>query len=527
MRRNGSKAQENLFDASWDRETSNQPREYARHEAIRSTRVSPFVNLPYRFVLRQTVDKRESKLYQEAFKDVDMVLDWKFVEFVLVPLEYLSTCPICLDTPVIPRMASCGHLFCYECILAYLLCAHSSDEEAIGDNEKKRLIGKCPVCSVVVTERELKPIYIESLSQKNPSVGQFTLMARKISMPSLVLPANYPSSLASIEAFQPFEGVYDGFLRYSVLKTEANEWWLEYLQQELSYFERESTKTQVQETAIRQLRAKIARVRPETLSAIESDVSVNSCLSSEDFEIARFANSTAEFSSPTHAIRSSSRLENSSFVNAPNPKAFFYFYQKIDFSNGYNLSLLDPLCIKILQSQFNSYHNFPLYLPSDISLIDQKHCVIESDLFYKKFKYLSHLSVGTIVTFCTVDLSSVVSPSVWQTFQPEIQAITRAKHQKNWAEDLRATSILDDHQQMVRLISRSFERTSISSTSPDTLSLPPGTRFDDDAHFPAPSQAPTPAQASASQNNAREKNVWETALFVNKKTQVEEFPALE
>lgn len=523
MKRTGSKQQSNLYDANWDSEMNNQAKEHLKHEMRGNKRTSPFINLPYRFVLRPAADKKDEKLYQEAFKDTNLVLDWKFVEFVLVPLEYLSSCPICLDTPVIPRMTNCGHLFCYECILAYMLCPHSNDEELNATNEKKKLVGKCPVCNNVVTERELKPIYMETLLLKNPSVGQFTLMARENSTSNIILPANYCTSMAVIDSFQPFEGVYGGFMRYTLLRDNAIEWWCEYLQQELAYFEREPIKALVQETAIRQLKAKIARVSSDPMNITDGEVTVNSCLSMDEFkthkQLSNSPSLQSENSPPSCLPVLSKEL---SFKNVQNPKSFFYFYQKIDFSNGYSLCLLDPLCIKILKSQFGSYQNFPTNLPPDIPLIDRKNCVIEGDLFYKKFKYLSHLPFGTIISFCTVDLSSIVSQSTWQAFQPEIQAIIQTKHQKNWAEDLRATSILDDHRQMVRLISRSFERTSLTTNS-SACSLPPGTRFDDDAHFPAPSQE----QSTVVGRSKPEKNAWETTLFVKKKIEIEEFPALE
>ena len=83
--------------------------------------------------------------------DADVLLDWSLVLQILVSAQSQSTnCPICLSTPVAPRMAKCGHVFCLPCLIRYM---HSTDDTNPVP-EKKARWKKCPICwdSVYISE---------------------------------------------------------------------------------------------------------------------------------------------------------------------------------------------------------------------------------------------------------------------------------------------------------------------------------------------------------------------------------------
>lgn len=84
-----------------------------------------------------------------------MHLDWNSVMQILVSAQsQLTSCPICLSTPVAPRMAKCGHIFCLPCLIRYM---HSTDDEKIVP-EKKARWKKCPICWDSVYVSETRPV---------------------------------------------------------------------------------------------------------------------------------------------------------------------------------------------------------------------------------------------------------------------------------------------------------------------------------------------------------------------------------
>lgn len=94
-----------------------------------------YVNAQYRFLVKPTGD------YTAHFADSDIFIHWSNILTVLIPTTSAlatashsfhsqqphreahegTTCPICLSEPTAPRMTKCGHVFCYPCILHYLM----------------------------------------------------------------------------------------------------------------------------------------------------------------------------------------------------------------------------------------------------------------------------------------------------------------------------------------------------------------------------------------------------------------------
>ncbi|EGO04837.1 hypothetical protein SERLA73DRAFT_173968 [Serpula lacrymans var. lacrymans S7.3] len=146
-----------------------------------------FVNAQYRFVMNPTGD------YTAHFADPDIFFQWHDILQVLIPRssalasvssagatynekEGLTTCPICLSPPTVPRLTKCGHVFCFPCILHYL---------STSNNPKW---ARCPICFDSVNAKELKcvkwydaPIHVEGDDQDDqelPPEGSSLAMAQ-------------------------------------------------------------------------------------------------------------------------------------------------------------------------------------------------------------------------------------------------------------------------------------------------------------------------------------------------------------
>ena len=113
------------------------------------SRGSRYIHANYRFVVAPNGD------YHAQAADADVYLDWSTVLQILVSAQSQSThCPICLSTPVAPRMAKCGHIFCLPCLIRYM---HSSDD-ANSAPEKKARWKKCPICWDSIYISETRPV---------------------------------------------------------------------------------------------------------------------------------------------------------------------------------------------------------------------------------------------------------------------------------------------------------------------------------------------------------------------------------
>lgn len=110
---------------------------------------SRYIHANYRFIVDPQGD------YHEQTMNADVHLEWNNVLQVLASARSQSTsCPICLSTPVAPRIAKCGHIFCLPCLIRYLYSSDDSNPYM----EKKAKWKKCPICWDCVYLSEIRPL---------------------------------------------------------------------------------------------------------------------------------------------------------------------------------------------------------------------------------------------------------------------------------------------------------------------------------------------------------------------------------
>ena len=122
---------------------------YAYFIDLRGSSTARYIHANYRFIVNP------KGAYQTHAVDADVHLDWCDVLQILVSAQSQSTnCPICLSTPVAPRMAKCGHIFCLPCLIRFM---HSSDDTN-PIPEKKARWKKCPICWDSIYISETRPV---------------------------------------------------------------------------------------------------------------------------------------------------------------------------------------------------------------------------------------------------------------------------------------------------------------------------------------------------------------------------------
>jgi len=126
--------------------------------SARNVTLSPY----FRFALKFPAD------YSQFHLDPSLPVDWDSILHVTKLTDNEFACPICLeDTLTAPRVSSCGHCFCYPCILQYL--AHDEQRDK-----------RCPVCFDTVRAAGLKPVEVRKTTAISEGyIATFRLVRRQ------------------------------------------------------------------------------------------------------------------------------------------------------------------------------------------------------------------------------------------------------------------------------------------------------------------------------------------------------------
>ncbi|XP_061358557.1 uncharacterized protein LOC133302753 [Gastrolobium bilobum] len=125
-----------------------------------------FLQANYKFVVL------DSGNYSPESMDPDKMLQWEDIICVTYSTPFPVQCPICLENPVCPQITSCGHIFCFPCILQYLLLG---EEDHKGDCWKR-----CPLCFVMISAKDLYTVHITNVKQYQVGDNvEFTFLTRK------------------------------------------------------------------------------------------------------------------------------------------------------------------------------------------------------------------------------------------------------------------------------------------------------------------------------------------------------------
>ncbi|KAH0541870.1 hypothetical protein FGG08_003675 [Glutinoglossum americanum] len=431
-----------------------------------------YVNANYRFI----VDPRGD--YSAQITHADIHLDWNLVLQILASARtQCSSCPICLSTPVAPRMAQCGHIFCLPCLIRYM---HSTDATQ-PQPEKKSRWKKCPICWDSVYISESRPVrWFTGQEGEPPREGGDIVLRLMMRQPgsTLALPRDGADSLSRTEDIPwhfaaevtDYARVMKGTEDYlqtqydlEILELERQEREDELMFGEEAEWTRKAVKLirEAQEnikgignppSPQRQPTATAERPKREPIKFHGDDQEVPEMYSIQHAAKSGQSGSSGGASTPLNRIPTSSsvsiQVESSTRQRPPmnalasslaqtrsraegannqNHESPYLFYQALV---HYYLS---PLDIRILKSAFGDYMLFPATILPRVEHISTGH-IIDQDL-RKRAKYLSHLPYGCEVCFLECDWTDVVSPEVLELFQPEIERRRKRNKDKEVREE--------------------------------------------------------------------------------------------
>ncbi|XP_052196568.1 uncharacterized protein LOC127803946 isoform X2 [Diospyros lotus] len=418
-----------------------------------------FLQANYKFVVL------DSRNYSPRLLDPDKMLSWEDIICVKFSTPFPVQCPICLDDPLCPQITSCGHIFCFPCILRYF---------SIGEDDyKDECWKKCPLCFMLISSKDLYTIYIENV--KRYCVGEtaeFLLLTRQKDSFSLYL-KNKQGMDAKEEAPNPFSKfTFTSDIDVSVKKaiSDLDSWLaradsglvddlekLPYVCAAMEQLELRRKNWNAQQVDHGNMACKHNDSQMELQGSQSAADHLNAGNEPCSFVWRSFPASgngksvlegdatpeklDAEFSRDQHvdvvgqffdleATLSSSYDDKKSMqrnfhgFRVRKEKDSFNFYQAVD---GQHL-ILHPLNMKCLLNHYGGYDMLPHRISGKIL---QLETVTQSEAMRRRYRFLSHFSLTTTFQLCEIDLSDLLPPDALSPFMDEIK--NREKQRKRLA----------------------------------------------------------------------------------------------
>lgn len=384
-----------------------------------------YVHANYRFIVKPDQD------YHTQTVDADVHIAWDSVLQILASADTQSTsCPICLSTPVAPRMAKCGHIFCLPCLIRYM---HSTDDTNPMPERRARW-KKCPICEDSVYLSEVRPV--------RWFAGQEASLLREGGDVLLRLLKRYPGTTLALprDAADSYGQHYDipwfhvaEIMDYARFMKAGEDYMIEQYNLEavaLEEQEREDELIYGDETtwsrkalaAVEDAKTRIKGLPNPPLPA-QSDLMEEAVPESWDKE-----DTGVQLDSTSDLSNGLARLSLGQHQNgASKPRAPFYFYHALP--NFY----LSPLDIRILKAAFGEFAAFPSTILPRVEHISTGH-LIDDDL-RKRAKYMAHLPYGAEVSLLECDWTDIISPTILEQFTEEITRRRRRNHEKEAREE--------------------------------------------------------------------------------------------
>jgi Zinc finger, C3HC4 type (RING finger) len=429
-----------------------------------------YVHANYRFI----VNPQGS--YHAQAANADVHLDWDSVLQVLASEQtQAASCPICLGMPVAPRMAKCGHIFCFPCLIRYM---HSTDDDTPMP-EKKARWQKCPICWDTIYVSDTRPVrwFIEQGPYLPLEGGDVVLrLVKRNPGSTLALPRDGAEDLDPHDDIPWYHAAE--VADYARIMKGGEDYMISQYDSEIEELNRQKQEDELLfgddttwvQKAIKNINDAKEKVRglgnPPHIVRVEKkrpQDTIDSEHASDSFAHTQTADLKHELnfdssdglnhgpsisnnigeviagvdalnldahgnheksrkkdkSSMSHT-KGSAQRENAGATDQP-----YYFYQCLP---HFYLSALD---IRILKAAFGEYSSFPATILPRVEHISTGHVV--DDELRKRAKYLGHLPYGCEVGFLECDWTDIVVPEVLDRFRIE----TNKRRQRNRDKEAR------------------------------------------------------------------------------------------
>ncbi|KAJ8773030.1 hypothetical protein K2173_028207 [Erythroxylum novogranatense] len=475
-----------------ERPQSRAPPPPRRYRKIKPYNKDLFLQANYKFVVLDTGDHTPESL------DPDKMLRWEDIVCVNYSTPFPVQCPICLEYPLCPQITSCGHIFCFPCILQYLLMGET--------DHKCECFKRCPLCFVMISQKDLYTINIENVKEYN--VGdtmEFLLLTRQKDSFSLSQRNKHKTDIMTsyggdvYDPFSKFTFTSDVELSVRNAMSDLDSWLakadsglvddlgklpyvcvaMELLEQKKKCWNEQKTQDSGRNGKQTTKRGSQGNLSTENATNIYGDVHSSQC-TTPSIKInyqhkpsdnvtsdvtGSFDDQDANSSSSYDESKSLQRLSNG--FEDVNVNDSYNFYQAFD---GQHL-ILHPLNMKCLLHHYGNYDMLP---PRISGKILQFESVTQSETTRRRYRFLSHFSLTTTFQLCEIDLSELLPPNSLLPFMDEIKKRERQRKQiakKEQREKIKAEVAAADSLPILSSFGHSFHDHSPNFTMDDFEAL--------------------------------------------------------
>ncbi|KAH7373103.1 hypothetical protein KP509_17G037400 [Ceratopteris richardii] len=321
--------------------------------------------------------------------DPDKRLQWEDIVAVSISAPIPIQCPICSEVPpVCPQITSCGHIFCFPCILCFFVMGSNEKNNEFFKKKALRTIlidvvhNYC-VGSIIPYEKEKGPIDIEQTwAEQAQNEGAIEHLQSRRSAWNEHRASEFISSSPPV--------CQRIMAQLSNMKSDSLE------QQGQS---KEDVVSEIQ-AAMSELKSKAGWVYENAFSDDENSGLTKSRPNKLKYDDARSGETVPLSSSweeiPNYDTDGAQKMAISKNVHLA--------AKREDGDDGQPL-IMHPLNMKCLLEHYGSYEKFPCRL--QVRIIEME-AQTQKESLRKRYRYLSHLPLMTNFWFCEVDLRGIL-----------------------------------------------------------------------------------------------------------------------
>ncbi|CCW60262.1 unnamed protein product [Phytomonas sp. EM1] len=378
----------------------------------------------FQFILRadllcvtadQALPQGQRKLI-ECLHSYDNLVPWEAVHSVVMrttPDDF--ECPICMSTPVAPRITECGHLFCLPCIMQYLSLRKASNHQRL-----------CPICNSAVAGFTLRPCVLQVICPvKVGNIVRFDLFRReryectlhryddpRMMSSGLVQTENRDANRTNVTqdelGLPNYIAPYSSQCRY-VLATHD----YESRQRSMDGIEISDRLKEMDKILTHPLTESDATTMRFLIGALDETMKQQKGLSPS---LAR--------ESPPMAPRPYGSGNTPLSRPKENDHKVFELYAESDGQPYY----LHMITMKMLRHDAK-LRNAPL--PESVSgPVDEITSFVQDEEMRRIYKVFAHVPLHATINLCLLDLSKVVCPETMREFEPVLSELARRRLQK-------------------------------------------------------------------------------------------------